>query len=321
MREKAAADSGETKMATLKRVGKDTAKASQAQALTLKREHLITELGRRAYAGKTEASPDGLQDDFTVIAVIEEQIHGKEEEIRSLGGEGKRGMPSLVVAAVLLLLVVAGSFAGLKAIAAWRDHKFDPGDSVEVLRKGAEQGYPKAQDLLGDRYFNGDGVEMDRTESAKWFRKAAEQGNASAQTMLGLSLEHGQGVAPDNVEAVKWYRKAAEQGDASAQCILGTHYSTGEGVAKNEVESVNWYRKAAEQGDDDAQNALGNHYALGLGVEKDYVEAYKWFLLAASQGQEDAIKVRELIEKKLSPEQRVEGQRLAKTWTAEHDKK
>lgn len=44
------ADADETKMAALKRMGKDTAKASHAQALTVKRQHLVTELGREAYA-------------------------------------------------------------------------------------------------------------------------------------------------------------------------------------------------------------------------------------------------------------------------------
>jgi TPR repeat protein len=320
MRDKAAVDAGETKMAALKRVSKDTAKASQAQALTVKREHLMTELGR-TYARKTEASPENLQDDFTTIAAIKERIHGKEEEIRALGNEGKGRIPTLAVAAVLVLLVVAGSFAGLKAIASWRDHKYDPGDSVEVLRKGAEQGHRKAQALLGDRYFNGDGVELDRADAVKWYRKAAEQGNASAQEMLGLSLEHGQGVEQDRVEALKWYREAAEQGNASAQCLLAAHYSKGEVVAKNEAEAVKWYRKSAEQGDDAAQTMLGNYYVLGRDVEQDYVEAYKWFLLAASKGHEDAKKLCEILEKKkLSPDQRAEGQRLAKTWTEKHDK-
>ena len=320
MREKAVAGSGESKMEALKRVSKYAANASQAQALTVKREHLIIELGSLIYSRKTEPSPETLNDNLTKIAAIEERINRMGEEIRTLGDDVKGRMPTLIAATLLVLLIVGGSFAGLRGITAWRDHKYESSDAVEILRKGAEKGHPQAQYLLGDCYFNGDRVDLDRTEAVKWYRKSAEQGNAAAQSMLGLSLQHGQGVEQDRGEAVKWYRKAAEQGDASAQCILATHYSMGEVVAKNEVEAVKWYRRSAEQGDAAAQCMLGNYYVLGGDLEQDYAEAYKWYLLAASQGHEDANKLVEVIEKKkLSPEQRAKGQRLAKEWTAKHE--
>ena len=51
----------------------------------------------------------------------------------------------------------------------------------------------------------------------KWWRKAAEQGDVRAQNNLGVRYENGQGVGKDINEAVKWYRKAAEQGDAKAK--------------------------------------------------------------------------------------------------------
>ena len=53
--------------------------------------------------------------------------------------------------------------------------------------------------------------------SVEWLKKAAEQGGANAQYVLGLCYDNGEGVATDAVEAVKWYRKAAEQGDKKAQ--------------------------------------------------------------------------------------------------------
>jgi RsiW-degrading membrane proteinase PrsW (M82 family) len=83
-RVKAGVEAEETKMATLKRKGMDAAHASHAQALTVKREHLVTELGRQANAAKTEALPDALKDDFTAITGIEERIHQKEAEIRQI---------------------------------------------------------------------------------------------------------------------------------------------------------------------------------------------------------------------------------------------
>ena len=51
---------------------------------------------------------------------------------------------------------------------------------------------------------------------------------------------------------------------------------------------------------------------LGQGVAKNYAEAYKWHLLAGAQGDEDAKKNIELIERKLTPAQRAEGQKRAR---------
>ena len=55
----------------------------------------------------------------------------------------------------------------------------------------------------------------------KWWRKAAEQDLPDAQNNLGARYADGQGVAKDAVEAVKWFRKAAAQNDPEAQFNLG----------------------------------------------------------------------------------------------------
>ena len=86
------------------------------------------------------------------------------------------------------------------------------------------------------------------------------------------------------------------------------------GVAKDEAEAVNWYRKAAEQGYALAQYNLGTMYANGYGVPKDETAAYMWFLLAGGKGSEIARKNIPIIEKRLTSEQRAEGQRMAKDW-------
>jgi TPR repeat protein len=64
-------------------------------------------------------------------------------------------------------------------------------------------------------------AEQKTNESINGVRKAAEQGNAEAQFNLGFMYAHGQGVPQDYAEAVRWYSKAAEQGDAESQCNLG----------------------------------------------------------------------------------------------------
>ena len=86
-------------------------------------------------------------------------------------------------------------------------------------------------------------------------------------------------------------------------------YANGCDVTKDEVEALKWYRKAADQGDADAQYSLGVMYANGDGVTKDDAEAYKWWLLAGAQGDETAKENNGVIEKRLTPEQRAEGQK------------
>ena len=115
-----------------------------------------------------------------------------------------------------------------------------------------------------------------------------------------------------DAKALAELRGRAEKGDARAQFNLGLMYQNGQGVAKDEVEAVKWYRKAADQGNAFAQNNLGVMYANGLGVEEDDVEAYKWFLLSGAQGTEQAKEKIPIIEKSLTPEQRAQGEKLAR---------
>ena len=53
-------------------------------------------------------------------------------------------------------------------------------------------------------------------------------------------------------------------------------------------------------------------YAFGTGVLKDYVEAYKWGNLAAANGNKKGAKLRDFVEKKMTPTQIETAQRLAR---------
>ena len=77
--------------------------------------------------------------------------------------------------------------------------------------------------------------------------KMAEAGNARAQNNLGDCYYEGKGVTQDYKEAVKWYRKSAEQGDWLGQGNLGKCYAEGKGVAQDHNEAGKWLAKVAEQ--------------------------------------------------------------------------
>ena len=163
-------------------------------------------------------------------------------------------------------------------------NKGDVERAVSCFKKSAEFGNAKAQRMLGDCYYVGEGIREDKQEAVKWFRLAAEQGDAEAQRMLGACYYVGEGIREDKREAVKWYRLAAEQGDAAAQWMLGDCYYVGEGIREDKREAVKWFRLAADQGNAEAQGWLGYCYFWGEGIREDKQEAVKWYRLAAEQG-------------------------------------
>ena len=172
----------------------------------------------------------------------------------------------------------------------------DAPQTMEQIRKAAEQGDAKAQYDLGMCYLHGAGIAQDGKEAVRWLRKAANQGLPEAQYDLGVCYDAGFGVAQDGKEAVKWFRKAADQGDRKAQFNLGVCYEHGAGVAQNGKDAVKWYRKSAEQGLKEAQFNLGVCYLKGIGVAQDLEKAAEWFHKAAEQGHAKAIEVLSRLE-------------------------
>ena len=75
------------------------------------------------------------------------------------------------------------------------------------------------------------------------------------------------------------------------------------------------FRAVADQGEVAAQNSLGLMYYKGQDVPENYIQAYMWASLAAAQSDEDAVEGLEILEKKMTPVQVAEAQRLAREWT------
>ncbi len=156
-------------------------------------------------------------------------------------------------------------------------------------------------------------------------RRRANAGDATAQFNLGFMYDDGKGVVQDYAQALAWYRKAAEQGHAVGQYNLGVTYDTGKGVVQDDAQAVVWFRKAAAQGDAAAQYNLGRMYSTGKGVPKDYVEAHKWRNLAAAhasaENQKAWARVRDAVEKEMTPQQVADAQTLAREWLAAFEKR
>lgn len=79
-------------------------------------------------------------------------------------------------------------------------------------------------------------------------------------------------------------------------------------------EALAQWRVAADAGDRRAMLALGRLYVQGLGAPQDYLEAHKWFNLAASRGEAAAVKERDALAAKMTPQQVVAAQERAAAW-------
>lgn len=59
---------------------------------------------------------------------------------------------------------------------------------------------------------------------------------------------------------------------------------------------------------------MGEVSLEGVGLPQNYLDAHMWFNLSGSQGNKKAIKNRNRLERKMSPEQTGGTQKMAKRW-------
>ncbi len=86
------------------------------------------------------------------------------------------------------------------------------------------------------------------------------------------------------------------------------------------AEAVKWYRLAAAQGNANAQLNLGFMYANGRGVLQDYTKAHALYNLAATKGDAMAVKNRDIVAKRMTPQQIADAQKLARDCLARNFK-
>ncbi|WP_075291275.1 tetratricopeptide repeat protein [Pararhizobium arenae] len=128
--------------------------------------------------------------------------------------------------------------------------------------KSAEQGIADAQYALSQIYFNVDGIEESKRETARqWLARAAMAGYDTAQLDLAIWLVDGIGGDRNLEEGFKWMRRAAERGNVVAQNKLSHLYINAIGTRPNPVEAAKWYVLSRRAGLTDP--ALEDFY-LGL---------------------------------------------------------
>lgn len=159
-----------------------------------------------------------------------------------------------------------------------------------VLLPAAEAGDPNAQNIVGDAYDSGKGVEPDPLKAREWWSRAAEQGFSKAQYNLGRLLSQGaEGIEPDYTEAERWLTAAMDQENGDAFNEMGRMWAEGRGREADPAKALEFYRKGAELGSRAAIANLGAAYAVGAGVDVDYARAFEHLSRAAAMGDPQAL--------------------------------
>lgn len=117
--------------------------------------------------------------------------------------------------------------------------------TLDELRKFADQGDPVAQFALGARYAQGDGVKQDYAEAVRWFKKAADQGHVVAQATLGAYYWAGRGVNEDLSKAYFWSVLARAGGDEASKYRVAalTSRMSRPQVLEAEQQANDWLRQ------------------------------------------------------------------------------
>jgi TPR repeat protein/class 3 adenylate cyclase len=155
------------------------------------------------------------------------------------------------------------------------------------------------------------------TKEIKGLMMQSLQGDLAACYQLGYIYENGEGVAVNEAEAIRWYTKAATNGSPESQFNLAMMMEQGRGCPVNLRKAFYWYEKAANQGDIEAQFNMGVCLTAGKGCDVDIIQAHMWFSLAARKGDADSISNRDILAKRLKPEQITESKKMVSDWIAQ----
>lgn len=158
-------------------------------------------------------------------------------------------------------LAAKGDPKGLYDLAVLHDMGYDsiPVDSARstaLYRLSALSGYAPAQNYLGFRYFNGEGVAENVDSALFWLAKAAGQGDAKAANNLGFLLANSDRVSRDYPQAIRWLTVAADAGVPTGESLLADLYRRGLGTPPDTARAEQLYERAILHGLHDAELKL-----------------------------------------------------------------
>ena len=147
---------------------------------------------------------------------------------------------------------------------------------VEILREGAELGYPPHQFRYAEQLMMRTGM---MSEAMKWYRLAAEGGETEAWYKMGMISLKGEGIGKDLKLAVSCFEHALDSDELEISCCnqLGAiYYKGGDDMEPNYDLSYKYLKYAYDKGSRYGVYFLGKMCFYGTGTKQDYVSARKY---------------------------------------------
>ena len=139
----------------------------------------------------------------------------------------------------------------------------DPARKRALAEKAIAQGYLHADNLIGDMFYNGEGVAQDYAQAVLHYRRAADKGSFIGLRQLGYAYYHGHGLPEDVRLSAHYLQRAVEAGDKTGIPDLAWLYEGNDGIEQDLLKSYLLYKRGVEMGDARA------HFELGLFMAYD----------------------------------------------------
>jgi uncharacterized protein len=117
-----------------------------------------------------------------------------------------------------------------------------------AVERLANEGSPHAKVLLGDAYYDGFGVAVDREKAAQLFRQAALMLDGNAQNHLATCYKEGAGVLQDDKLRLSLLKQSLDRGFKLSLALLGDFYRESKLAAPDLNLAVQHYTQAADLG-------------------------------------------------------------------------
>ena len=227
-----------------------------------------------------------MQDDLQVIARANFSL-------AEIYWDGKKGVPKSSAKAIDLFrksaeLGYPRAYTRL-GIIYWKTH--ETYKAWEYLEKAYELKDPEGCYQLGLLYENAGRPDVD---CARMFRYAAICGWGEGMIKWGECLYLGKGIRKDAQQAIKWFEKAYENGIDGAAYYLGRCYAEGEGIIQNidkakdlfdeELQKKNSYYKSASEAKANIQKQAEGEIATFTSLIKSYSRMSKNDLYTIADG-------------------------------------
>ena len=150
-------------------------------------------------------------------------------------------------------------------------------DALAMIQARAVKKDPDAIYNLGIKCYHGElGLQKDMRKAVELWTEAAELGSVDALYSLGSAYYNGEGVEVDKTKGAEFYAKAAMQGHVISRHNLGIF----EAKKGNFDRAVRHYLISAKMGDKDSIEAIQRMYMTGNATNEQFTEALEGYVNA-----------------------------------------